>query len=135
MERDDRHLALGLAQRARKGADHVEWHVLGREASRLRELLEIRGLVVLLLRQLDPDHLLADPGVHGHLRPDDRARLDTEDLERALVEGRRDLDDERLRRRQLAGEAVSLAHQVVAELKLVADRAGRGHALDDLDPA
>ena len=51
--------------------------------------------------------------------------LDAQDLERALVEGRRDLDDERLGRRQLAGEAVSLAHQVVAELELVVDRAGR----------
>ena len=135
LERDDRHLALALAERGRERADHVEGDVHGREAGRQRELLEIRGLVVLLLRQLDPDDLLADPGVHGHLRPDNRARLDAQDLERALVEGRRDLDDERLHRHQLAGEAVSLAHQVVAELKLVADRAGRGHALDDLDPA
>ena len=135
LERDDRHLALGLAQRGGSVRTTSSGTSSGREAGRQRELLEIRGLVVLLLRQLDPDHLLADPGVHRHLRPDDRARLDTQDLERALVEGRRDLDDERLRRHQLAGEAVSLAHQVVAELKLVADRAGRRHALDDLDPA
>ena len=135
LERDDRHLALGLAERGRERADHVERDVLRREAGRQRELLEIRRLVVLLLRQLDPDQRLADPGVHGDLRPDDRARLDTQDLERALVEGRRDLDDEGLRRHQLAGESVSLAHQVVAELKLIADRAGRGHALDDLHPA
>ena len=90
---------------------------------------------MLLLRKLDADRLLADPGVERDLRPGDRARLDAQDLEGALVQGRGDLNDERLRRGQLAGQAVQLAHQVVAQLELVVDRAGRRDALDHLDPA
>ena len=90
---------------------------------------------MLLLRELDADRLLADPGVERDLGPGDRARLDAQDLEGALVQGRGDLHDERLRRGQLAGQAVPLAHQVVAQLELVVDRAGRRDALDHLDPA
>ena len=63
--------------------------------------------------------------------PDSTPRI----WKRALVEGRRDLYGERLGRRQLAGQAIPLAHQVVAELQLVVDGPGGRHALDDLHAA
>src|SRR5262249_12031354 len=61
--------------------------------------------------------------------------LRAENLERALVDGGRDLHSGRLGDATLAREAISLTHQGVAELDLVHDRRWRSGARDKLDAA
>ena len=133
-ERHDGHLRLGLAERRRQRPDHVERNVHRVDAGRQRELLEVGRLMVLLLGQLDVHQALLDAGVHRDARPRHGVLLDAEDLEGLLVQRRRDLRHQRLGHGQLAGQTVSLAHQVVAELELVVDRAGRWGAPHDLHP-
>src|SRR5206468_2194577 len=57
------------------------------------------------------------------------------DLERALVERRRRLHGDGFVKDALAGEAVALAHEIVAELDLVHDRGRRRQAGQELHPA
>src|SRR5258708_1742484 len=99
-----------------------------------RELLEVGRLVVLLPWQRDLHQLLGDSGIDAHAESADPGPR-AEDLERVLLERRRDLDGDGLGDRALAGEPVALTHEVVAELDLVHDRGRRDRALDELDAA
>src|SRR6058998_2309156 len=99
------------------------------------ELLEVGDLVVLLAGQADLHDLLPDPGVERDAAHSNDARPGAQDLERALLERRRDLDGHGLTRHALAGEPVALADKVVTELDLVHDRRRRDRAGDELHPA
>src|SRR5205814_761539 len=123
-----------VAQRLRQPRQHARPHALGRDADGGRELLEVGRLVVLFARQRDLHQLLGDPGVDAHAESAD-AGPRAQNLERLLVERRRDLDGDGLGDRALAGEPVALTHEVVAELDLVHDRGRRDRALDELDAA
>src|SRR5207244_3702806 len=81
----------------------------------------------------DLHDLLPDPRVERDATHSDDARPGTQDLKRALLEGRRDLDGHGLARHALAREPVALADLVVTELDLVHDRRGRHRAGDELD--
>ena len=124
-----------VAQRPRQPLQHREADVRRRHAEGGRELLEVGGLVVLLARQADLHDLLPDPRVERDATHSDDARPGTQDLKRALLEGRRDLDGHGLARHALAREPVALADLVVTELDLVHDRRGRHRAGDELDSA
>src|SRR5437667_99778 len=124
-----------VAQRPRQPLQHREADVRRRHAEGGRELLEVGGLVVLLTRQADLHDLLPDPRVERDATHSDDARPGTQDLKRALLEGRRDLDGHGLARHALAREPVALADLIVTELDLVHDRRGRHRAGDELDSA
>ena len=134
-EGDDGDLALGVAEDAREGADHVERDGLGSDSGDARELFEIGGLGPFAPGEVDMDEALPHAGLHLDTRTRHRVVGDAEDLERPLVERGRHAHRRRLDRRRLAGEAVAFADEVVAELELVVDGGRRRRALHELDAA
>ena len=74
---------------------------------------------MLLLGQRDLHHLLVDARRRWPRGRRAGRRPGAQDLEAALVERRGDLDGDRRGDRALAGQAIALADQVVAELDLV----------------
>ncbi len=111
-------------------------HGVGRAADGGEQLLEIRRLVMLLLWQRDLDDALGDAGVDSHRRrraqPAVRRRGSGRSARRA---GGATCTVIGLGHPALAGEAVALADERVAELQLVHDRRRRHGARDELDPA
>ena len=134
-ERGHGHARRIVAKRRRQSLHDGRADVGGGEADGFEELLEVGGLVMLLARQGDLDHLLGHARIERHAAELAYARPGAEDLERALVERRRRLDGDGLVQDALTGQAIALAHQVVAELDLVHDRRRRRQAGQELDPA
>ena len=124
-ERRHRGLALVAAQGLGQRLQHLVRAVLGAPSDGGEERFEIRGLVVLLGGKGDADECLVDARLDGHGHGRAGRPLGAEDLEAPVVHGRRDLHGDRVRHATLAGEAIALAHERVAELELVHDR-GRG---------
>ena len=91
--------------------------------------------MVLLGGKGDADERLVDARVDGHGHGGPGRPLGAEDLEAPVVHGRRDLHGDGIRHATLAGEAVALAHEPVAELELVHDGGRRNHSGDELDAA
>ena len=135
--RERRHRdAVGVvAERRGQALEHARPDVGRRQPHGGAELLEVRGLVVLLAGQGHLDELLLDSRVQGDPAVGGRARAPAEDLERQLLERRRHLDRDGIARHALAGEPVALAHEVGAELDLVHDRGRRHGPGHELDPA
>src|SRR2546428_6406649 len=90
---------------------------------------------MLLARQCDLDDLLGDSRVERDAAELPDAGSGAEDLERAFFERRRDLHGDGLVENALAGEAIPLADEVIAELNLVHDRRRRWQARPELDSA
>ena len=134
-EARDGDLALAVAEGGGQGLPDVGGHVVDGGAGGGQQLLEVRGLVMLVLGQRDLHDLLVDPGVEGHGGRRAGQPLAAEDLKAALVDGRGDLDGRRRDHRALAGEAIAVADQPLAELELIRDRGRRCSARDELDPA
>jgi hypothetical protein len=134
-ERRHRDRALLLAQRLRQGGEHGQGHGARVEAGRGGERFEVGGLPVLLARQRDRHAALDDAGVDGHARQPRARRGGAEDLERLLLDRRRQLHGHGLARRALAREPVAFADQLGTELHLVHDRRRRDRAGQELHPA
>src|SRR5437879_9360823 len=82
----------------------------------------------------DLDHLFGDAGIEQDATELPHAGPGAEDLERALVERRRRLDGDGFVKNALAGKAIAVADEVIAELDLVHDRRRRRQAGQELDP-
>ena len=124
-----------FAEGGGQGLPDVGGHVVDGGAGGGQQLLEVRGLVMLVLGKRDLHDLLVDPGVEGHGGRRAGQPLAAEDLKAALVDGGGDLDGRRRDHRALAGEAIAVADQPLAELELIRDGGRRCCARDELDPA
>jgi hypothetical protein len=124
-----------VAKGLRQSLENRGTDVGGREADRFQELLEIGRLVMLLARQRDLDDLLGDTGIERDPAELPHVGPGAQHLERPLLERRRDLDGHGLVEDALAGEAIALTDEVVAELDLVHDRRRRRQTGQELDPA
>ena len=127
--------ALG-AQRAGQFAQQFERHRdLGVEAEREGHLLQVRGLVVLVVRGLGLDETFLD----ARIEPDPMGGLDAPGPHQELVPdlglGRGHHDPAIGDHLGLAGQAEALVHLVMAELDLVHDGRRRQVAVEHLDPA
>jgi hypothetical protein len=130
-ERRHRH-ARRIVASADGNPEHGRADVGRGEADRFEKLLEVGGLMMLFARQGDLDHLLGDPRIERDPAELPHAGPGAKDLERALVERRRRLDGDCFVEHTLAGEAIALADQIVAELDLVHDRRRRRQPRQEL---
>ena len=130
-----RHGPLVVPQRLGECGEDAGSHVAGREPHRGHELLDVGGLVVLLSRQGDLHDLLGHARFDRDVGGPGRAGAGAQDLEGFLLDRRRQHHRGRLLEPALAGQAITLAHEVVAELQLIGDGGWRHRAGDEFDAA
>ncbi len=130
----DRRAGRIVAQRLRQPGEHTGRHVGRGDADGRGQLLDIGGLVMLLARQRDLHQLLVDPGVDRHAARPGRGRRPGSGTSVSSSGGASSTVTDSIGS-TLAGQAIALAHQRVAELDLVTDGGRRHRAGHELHAA